>query len=47
MDNPVKLATLDTNKTKTQHNMCWTPHANKHKQDMSPCCTVIIHFDYL
>jgi hypothetical protein len=37
MDNPEKLATLDTqdeeNKTKTQHNMCWTPlYANKHKQ---------------
>ena len=36
MDNPEKLGTLDTkkkkNKTKTQHNMCWTPLcANKHK----------------
>jgi hypothetical protein len=38
MDNPEKLATLGTvhktkkNKTKTQHNMCWTPlYANKHK----------------
>jgi hypothetical protein len=37
MDNPEKLATYKcrvhktkTNKTKTQHNMCWTPlYANK------------------
>ena len=37
MDNPEKLATykcrvhkMKTNKTKTQHNMCWTPlYANK------------------
>ena len=37
MENLEKLATLDTqdeeNKTKTQHNMCWTPlYASKHKQ---------------
>jgi len=36
MYNPEKLATYGTqdeiNKTKTQHNMCWTPlYANKHK----------------
>ena len=36
MDNPEKLATLGTqdkkNKTKTQHNMCWTSlYTNKHK----------------
>jgi hypothetical protein len=36
MDNPEKLATLgkpdEKNKTKTLHNMCWTPlHANKHR----------------
>jgi hypothetical protein len=36
MDNPEKLATYGTHdekktKTKTQHNMCWTPlYANKH-----------------
>jgi len=40
MDNPEKLSTFKhrahktkENKTKTQHNMCWTPlNANKHKQ---------------
>jgi len=36
MDNPEKLTYMvhktKTNKTKTQHNMCWTPlYANKHK----------------
>ena len=35
MNNPEKLATYgtqDENKTKTQHNMRWTPlYANKHK----------------
>ena len=39
MDNPEKLAAYKCsvhktkkNKTKTQHNMCWTPlHVNKHK----------------
>ena len=45
MDNPEKLATYGTHdekktKTKTQHNMCWTPlYANKHiyrKQDITP-----------
>ena len=35
MDNPEKMATLGTqdeeNKTKPQHNMCWTPlYTNKH-----------------
>ena len=36
MDNPEKLTTYGTQdeeiKTRTQHNMCWTPlYANKHK----------------
>ena len=37
MDNPEKLAKdrvhkTKNNKTKTQHNMCWTPlNVNKHK----------------
>jgi len=36
MSNPEKLATngtkVEEKKTKTQHNMCWTPlYANKHK----------------
>ena len=37
MDNPEKLVTYGTqdekkNKTKTQHNKCWTPlYPNKHK----------------
>ena len=33
MDNPEKLATLDTqDEEKTQQNMCWTPlYTNKHK----------------
>ena len=36
MDNSKKLATYGTqdeeNKTKTEHNMCWTPlYVNKHK----------------
>ena len=38
MDNPEKLTTLATqdedkqNKTKTQHNMCWTPLYEKQTQ---------------
>ena len=41
MDNAEKLtAQTKKNKTKTQHNMCWTPlYVNKHKQrkqDITP-----------
>ena len=31
IDNPEKLETRQKNRTKTQHNMCWTPlYANEH-----------------
>ena len=48
MDNPEKLATYrehktKKNKTKTQHNICWTPlYENKHKKRKFKTCAKIL-----
>ena len=37
MDNPEKL----TRRRKTQHNMCWTLYANKHKKKQNKTCALL------